>query len=226
MLRQTRWPPCADAWDFRRDWTKKKRRLRHRNKDQWLSELFERRRIQAALGPARCAGCASPWEKQWRIWNAEIANPTEEWTNNLKVNASLPPDQVIELTPGDVLFIPRGEPHSAAVSTVQSVHLTIGLSSLTGLNFIDHLRKEAAKDLFLRMNLLRHSSEEEALMHEAGLKRRLHQLIDAASVTKFLRANDLDRRPPANCTLRRTAANGRRRAPDAASAYSSPRRYI
>jgi hypothetical protein len=40
-------------------------------------------------------------------------------------------------------------------------------------------------------------------MHEAGLKRQLHQLIDAVSVTKFLRANDLGRRP-----LLQTAVSG------------------
>ena len=133
-------------------------------------------------------------KKQWQIWNAESAHPVEA-ADLLKFNPSLPSDQEIELAPGDVLFIPRGEPHSAAVSTGHSVHLTIGLHSLTGLDFIDHLRKEAAKDLLLRMNLPRHSSEEETLMHEADLKRQLHHLIETESVTKFLRANDLDRRP-------------------------------
>lgn len=134
-------------------------------------------------------------KKQWRIWNAQVVHPTER-ADTLKVDASLPPDQVIELMPGDVLFIPRGEPHSAAVSsTDHSVHLSIGLNSLTGLDFVDNLREEAAKDLLLRMNLPRHSSAEEALMHEASLKRQLHQLIDAASVTKFLQENDLRRRP-------------------------------
>jgi ribosomal protein L16 Arg81 hydroxylase len=132
--------------------------------------------------------------KQWRIWNAEIAHPIDK-TDILKVDTSLPPDQVIELTPGDVIFIPRGEAHSAAVSIEHSVHLTISLSSLTGLDFIDHFRKEAAKNLLLRMNLPRHSSEEEARKHEANLKRQLHQLVDAASITNFLGASDLRRRP-------------------------------
>ena len=40
------------------------------------------------------------------------------------------------MKPGDVLFIPRGEPHSAAVSTKHSVHLTIGLTSETGSIFL------------------------------------------------------------------------------------------
>src|SRR5262249_45188383 len=58
--------------------------------------------------------------KQWRIWNAEVPYPIER-TNP---TVSVAPDQVVEMAPGDVLFIPRGEPHSAAVSTKYSVHLT------------------------------------------------------------------------------------------------------
>jgi ribosomal protein L16 Arg81 hydroxylase len=101
----------------------------------------------------------------------------------------------VEMTPGDVLFIPRAEPHSAAVSTKHSVHLTISLISQIGINFFRHLRKEAAKDPLLRMGLPRHSSDEKARAHEAALKHQLHQLIDAASMSQFLREGDLSRSP-------------------------------
>jgi hypothetical protein len=94
-----------------------------------------------------------------------------------------------------VLFIPRGEPHSAAVSVERSVHLSIGLHSWTGIDFLGHLRKEAAKDPLLRMNLPRHSSEVQSCAHEAALKDRLHQLIDAASMSEFLWQDDLLRLP-------------------------------
>ena len=118
-----------------------------------------------------------------------------EIADRTKVNASVAPDQEIEMAPGDVLFIPRGEPHSAAVSTKHSVHLTIGLLSQTGIDFLDHLRKEAAKDPLLRMDLPRHSSDEQSGAHEAALKHRLHHLIDAASMSQFLREGDLSRLP-------------------------------
>ena len=132
--------------------------------------------------------------KRWRVWNAEVPHPVE-MADRLNVNASVAPDQEVEMAPGDVLFIPRGEPHSAAVSTKHSVHLTIGLLSQTGINFLDHLRKEAAKDPILRMDLPRHSSDEQSRAHEAALKHRLHQLIDAASMSQFLREGDLSRSP-------------------------------
>jgi hypothetical protein len=133
-------------------------------------------------------------KKQWRIWNSEVLHPVE-MADRLNVNSSVAPDQEVEMAPGDVLFIPRGEPHSAAVSTKHSVHLTIGLRSQTGINFLDHLRKEAAKDPLLRMDLPRHSSDEQSRAHEAALKHRLHQLIDAASMSQFLREEDLSRSP-------------------------------
>jgi hypothetical protein len=132
--------------------------------------------------------------KRWRVWNAEVPHPVE-MADPPNVNTGAAPDQEVEMKPGDVLFIPRGEPHSAAVSTKHSVHLTIGLLSQTGINFLSHLRKAAANDPILRMDLPRHSSDEQSSAHEAAQKHRLHQLIDAASMTQFLLEDDLSRLP-------------------------------
>src|SRR5262245_38738414 len=136
--------------------------------------------------------------KRWRIWNAEVPHPVEMAD---QFNTSLVPDQEVEMAPGDVLFIPRGEPHSAAVSSKHSVHLSIGFVSRTGIDFLDQLRKEAAKDPILRMDLPLHSSYEQSGAHEAALKRQLHQLIDAASMSQFLRQDDLSRSPAAQTAV-------------------------
>ena len=45
------------------------------------------------------------------------------------------------------------------------------------------------------MNLPRQISDEQSDAHEAALKRRLHQLIDAASMSQFLQEGDLSRSP-------------------------------
>jgi Cupin superfamily protein len=131
--------------------------------------------------------------KRWRIWDAEVPHPIG-MADRLNVNAGAP-DQEVEMAPGDVLFIPRGDPHSAAVSTEHSVHLTIGLLSKTGVNFVDQLREEVAKDPIFRMDLPRHSSDQDSAAHETALKHRLHQLIDASSVSQFLLNDDLSRSP-------------------------------
>jgi hypothetical protein len=132
--------------------------------------------------------------KQWRIWNTELPYPVE-LADRAKVDTNVAPDQEVEMAPGDVLFIPRGEPHSAAVSTKHSVHLTISLISQTGIDFFRNLRKEVGKDPLLRMDLPRHSSDMQSCAHEAALKYRLHQLIEAASISQFLREGDLSRLP-------------------------------
>src|SRR5215471_13790132 len=62
--------------------------------------------------------------KQWSVWNAQVLNPVEI-ADRTKVNARVAPDLEVRLSPGDVLFIPRGEPHSAAVCFETSVHLSI-----------------------------------------------------------------------------------------------------
>jgi hypothetical protein len=45
------------------------------------------------------------------------------------------------------------------------------------------------------MNLPRRILDEQSDAHEAALKRRLHQLIDAASMSQFLQKGDLSRLP-------------------------------
>lgn len=140
--------------------------------------------------------------KRWRVWDAKVNHPVEiSDKSNLDVDTSVVADQEVEMAPGDVLFIPRGDPHSAAVSTKHSVHLTIGFLSHTGIDFLDHIRKEAVKDPILCMDLPRHSSDEELDLHEDALKHRLRQLIESASMSQFLREGDLSRSPALQTTV-------------------------
>jgi hypothetical protein len=131
--------------------------------------------------------------KRWRFWRALIPHPVE-LSDSVPINTKAAPEQEIELGPGDVLFIPRGEPHAAAVSAGCSVHLTIGLRSETGISFLDYIRNKAAQDPLLRMNLPRQGLDDSD-EHEAALKGRLHQLIDTTSMSQFLQEGDLSRSP-------------------------------
>jgi hypothetical protein len=144
--------------------------------------------------------------KQWKVWKADVPYLVDEMAEP-KIADAVPPDQVIELAPGDVLFIPRGEPHSAAVSSGSSLHLTIGLKHMTGLDFIDHLRKQAVADPLLRMNLPRHSRAEATAAHEAAVKQALSRLIDATSIAQFFRDDDLQRRPYLHTAISGTLPN-------------------
>ncbi len=133
-------------------------------------------------------------KKRWRFWKPVVPHPVK-LADNVPIEASEVPDQEIELAPGDVLFIPRGEPHAAAVSAGRSVHLTIGLRSETGLDLFKSLQDIATQDPLLRMNLPRNVSSSQSDAHEAALKRQLHQLIDSADMSQFLLERDLSRTP-------------------------------
>ena len=60
-----------------------------------------------------------------------------------------PPREVVfekVLQSGDVLYVPRGTYHRAAVTDTDSVHLTFGIHAFKGLRFIDGIRKAAEKN--------------------------------------------------------------------------------
>jgi hypothetical protein len=132
--------------------------------------------------------------KRWRFWKVIVPHPVKT-ADSVPMELGAPPDHEVELAPGDVLFIPRGEPHAAAVSAKYSVHLTIGLRSETGITFLNYIQKKAAQDPLLRMNLPRRLLDEQSNVHEAAVKRRLHQLIDATSMSQFLQEGDFSRSP-------------------------------
>jgi hypothetical protein len=134
--------------------------------------------------------------KLWRLWDAPLPDPVRR-SSESKYAPTAPPASEVELLPGDVSFIPRGQPHAAIVSGESSVHLTIGLNTLNGIDFLQHLRVAAEGDEFLRADLpLAARATDTALrLHEEQLKRRLHQLIEAVSVADFLREGDLTRAP-------------------------------
>jgi Cupin superfamily protein len=140
--------------------------------------------------------------KRWRFWKPIVPHPVE-MCDIVPIEASASPDQEIDLAPGDVIFVPRGELHVAALSSECSVHVTIDLRSETGIDFLNDIKKTAVQDPLLRMNLPRQAGDEQSNAHEAALKRRLHQLIDDASMSQFLQLRDLSRSPAVQ-----TAASG------------------
>jgi hypothetical protein len=134
--------------------------------------------------------------KLWRLWDAPLSDPVQR-SSESKYAPTTPPVLEVELLPGDVFFIPRGRPHAATVSGESSVHLTIGLNTLNGIDLLQHLRTAAESDEFLRADLPlgRRTTDAALRLHEDELKARLQQLIERVSVADFLREDDLKRAP-------------------------------
>jgi hypothetical protein len=133
--------------------------------------------------------------KRWTIWDATFENPVE-MSRHAQHDITAAPAQELELSAGDVLYIPRGEPHAAAVSGGSSVHLTFSLNGLKGLDLLRQLGDAAALDDFVRADLPPRHAAGELAEHEAELNARLHRLVDALDIAGFLADGDASR-PPA-----------------------------
>jgi ribosomal protein L16 Arg81 hydroxylase len=105
------------------------------------------------------------------------------------------------LVPGNILYLPRGEVHEAIVEEKSSVHLTIQIVPRLGVDFVEWLTKQAIDDELLRMDLTRLTGEVALDRHETLLKKRLHALIDSATLAAFLDFDDRERRPRALFSL-------------------------
>jgi ribosomal protein L16 Arg81 hydroxylase len=178
---------------------------------QWLATAIERQLgfgvgVNAYFSFSRGGAFKPHWDrhdvlivqvhghKTWKIWDAKLKNPIErshEATHDI-TDATC---EQLELSPGDVLYVPRGEPHAASVSGGGSVHLSIGLDCPNGLEILQQLNHAAVQDDFLRSNLPPREADARLRHHEVELKTRLHRLVDTLDIRKFLEEGDASRPP-------------------------------
>jgi ribosomal protein L16 Arg81 hydroxylase len=187
---------------------------------QWLAMAIERQMgfavgVNAYLSFARGGAFKPHWDKHdvlvvqvhgsktWRLWEREFENPIES-SNQAGYEISDAHSEELELSPGDALYIPRGEAHAASVSAGASVHLTFGLDSLNGVDVLQQLNHAAGQDEFLRADLPPQAAEAQLRDYEAELKARLHRLVDALDIAKFLKEDDANRPPIRHASLAST----------------------
>ena len=139
-------------------------------------------------------------KKAWRVWDSAFKNPIET-SRHAEHDITDATCQQLELSPGDVLYIPRGEPHAASVSGGGSVHLTIGLDCLNGVDLLQQLNHAAGQDDFLRSDLPPREAEARLRDHQVELKARLHRLVDTLDILKFLEEGDASRPPVRQVSL-------------------------
>lgn len=141
--------------------------------------------------------------KQWRFAPGSFLYPLSIRQDDLGRDRQWQEESILEA--GDVLYVPRGEIHIAEVIDEPSVHLTIGLTPVRGLNYLEHIRKLAEADPLLRMDLLRRLEPTAAAEHETAVKQHLHTLIDACSFADFFQVDDLKRESSAYFAFGRKA---------------------
>ena len=127
--------------------------------------------------------------KQWRIHDRHDLPPSR-----------LPLIDAL-LAPGDSLYIPAGFPHSASTQGAASVHITVGILTLTWAVALEEALKVVEADPELRAPLpLRFAAEDGAFTDE--VRRRLEHIgssvaeLDPSTIAQRLRRKTLTTRQP------------------------------
>ena len=90
--------------------------------------------------------------KRWRLLADEYADdhrPTGPGENfQFRQHRLLPPcDREFDMTPGDILYLPRGVMHQVARPTCDSLHITFGVHTLTVAELADRALRLATKEV-------------------------------------------------------------------------------
>jgi len=130
--------------------------------------------------------------KRWRLFGK-----TEEFPLHPGKTLGRAPtieQHVDVLTPGEVLFIPRGEWHRAEVVESPSFHITFGVGGMTGLDLVKSAIDDLGEESGFRKYLPRIGGDEALRDHEEKLRSYLHDWVDRLSARRFLDDADSARR--------------------------------
>lgn len=122
--------------------------------------------------------------KHWFLYDKPEAAPID-YTKRAKPE---PREVVFEtvLQAGDVLYVPRGTYHRAAVTDTDSVHLTFGIHTFKGLKVIDRVKTAAEKEALFREDILPVRGPEAMAEQEKVVKGRLCEIINEMSFEELV----------------------------------------
>lgn len=132
--------------------------------------------------------------KRWRIYEGRYENSIDMEGHNY---ASFPLEhhthakgrilEEIEMSPGDFLYLPRGQYHEALASSDASLHLSFGIGQPTGLDVVSRLLRSLPDEALFRQNL---PHFDRPLAHREHLRRiadRLHEILNQDSLSDQIR---------------------------------------
>ncbi|MBH64053.1 MAG: hypothetical protein CL569_16720 [Alphaproteobacteria bacterium] len=118
-------------------------------------------------------------EKTWNVYEGRLDNPVHhstflDLTTEQHVQNRRELLMEVHMTPGDLLYIPRGQYHDALASSFATLHLTFGVILVRGLDLFELMEDEAMADSLFRQDLPRHDGNDGV----ANLGQRLSDLGD------------------------------------------------
>jgi cupin superfamily protein len=92
--------------------------------------------------------------KHWRVFDSQEVYPYDGMPRRERVKYNLDkPLRELDLSPGDLLYIPRGFVHDALALDQASIHLTVSVHPYTWLDVFEELIAEARRDSRFRKSL-------------------------------------------------------------------------
>lgn len=128
--------------------------------------------------------------KCWNLYDSPVVAPVKSTSVASYKYHEREPQQVVELEPGDLLYVPRGMVHSARSEKNTSIHVTLSPMVRQWSTLLKLLAKQADEKPDFR-RLLPHglSSSQEQVEFDAEFMRQLQGLITETDFSSLLAAN-------------------------------------
>ncbi|AEV84861.1 cupin [Actinoplanes sp. SE50] len=168
------------------------------------AELNRPLQVNAYLTPPGSQGFATHYDthdvfvlqcegrKRWIIHPPVLSDPIENqpWgghADEVAATAEGTPAIDTVLEPGDALYLPRGWLHSARTEQVRSLHLTVGIRSLTRYALVEELLAMAVQEPRLRATVAYRRNPESELTATIEALREWLPTVDPAAVAARMR---------------------------------------
>lgn len=129
--------------------------------------------------------------KRWRIYEGRMDNPiggegggpVEEGNTGAMGHVT----EEVEMNPGDVLYLPRGQYHEALASSDASLHLSFGIGQPTGLDVVSRLLGSLPDESLFRKSLPHFDRPQAHREHLRAIADRLHAILSAPALSDQIR---------------------------------------
>jgi len=132
--------------------------------------------------------------KVWRVYEGRARHPIDVPGHNF---ASFDADyharakgkvvKELEMRPGDVLYLPRGQYHEALASSDASLHLSFGINQPTGIDVVKLLIRSLDDEELFRENLPHFDRPRSHREHLEALANRLHDILRQPAISDQVR---------------------------------------
>jgi hypothetical protein len=132
--------------------------------------------------------------KTWHVYDGRFEHPMEVPGYN---HPSFPREhhekakgnllQEMTLTPGDMLYLPKGQYHDALASSEVCLHLSFGITEATGHDLIGILARDLPTDPLFRRSLPDHGDGDAHAAHVKQLADRLRDIVASRETSETMR---------------------------------------